>query len=163
MNRLAVLAVLLAGCGQGDRAASATSPGAALEAAAIEAGLVADPDRASLIGSWARESDRVCIVPGDGGRERVGILLDYGAGNGCVASGAIQRASGRLDVTLPNCRIEARFDGERITFPATVESGCARYCSGNATMAAITVELVSPALSEAATLRAPSGRLLCAG
>jgi hypothetical protein len=157
------LAAFLVGCGEESASNPRASAGAELEAAAIDAGLVPDPARASLVGSWARGGDRMCIVPGEGGRDRVGVLLVYGPGNGCVGSGTAQRDGERLDLRLGECRIEARFDGERIVFPAEVDRSCARLCAGNASLAALSVERVSASAAEAATLRAPSGRPLCAG
>lgn len=162
MTRLLALALLLGGCGQGSAPDAATGSGAELERAAIEAGLVPDPARASIIGAWSRDNDRVCVVPGPGGRERIGIVLDYGEGDGCVAAGTVRRSDDRLDIDLGACRVDARFDGERIAFPAEVGEACARSCRGNASLAALAVERVSGSAAEAATLRAPSGRLLCA-
>lgn len=162
MTRTAALMLLLAGCERTEPDIAA-SPGAKLEAAAVRAGLVPDPERTSLIGSWARDTDRICVVPGNGGRERLGVLLDYGEGNGCVATGTVRRSGDRLAVDLGGCRIDARFDGERITFPAEVDPACDRLCRGNVTLASLSVEQVSASAAEAATLRAPSGRLLCPG
>lgn len=162
MTRVAALLFLLAGCGEAEPAV-AESAGAKLEAAAVSAGLVPDPERASLVGAWARDTDRVCIVPGEGGAERIGVLIDYGEVNGCVATGALRRSGERLAVELGDCRIKARFDGERIAFPAKIDPACDRLCRGAASLAAMSVDRVSGSASEAATLRAPSGRLLCAG
>lgn len=162
MTRAAALLLLVAGCGEAEPAA-AESAGAKLEAAAVSAGLVPDPERASLVGSWARDNDRVCIVPGEGGAERIGVLLDYGEGNGCVATGTVRRSGERLDLDLGRCRIGARFDGERISFTPEVGQACERLCRGNASLAALSVEQVSASAAEAATLRTPSGRPLCRG
>ena len=163
MTRTLMLALLITGCGQVDPPEAATGAGAELERAAVAAGLVPDPARASIVGAWARDSDRICVVPDDDGRERIGVVIDYGEGNGCVGAGTVRRTGDRLAVDLEVCRIDARFDGERISFPAEVEAGCARACRGNASLAALTVERVSGSASEAAALRAPSGRRLCTG
>lgn len=160
MRRIAFL-LLLAGCDRPEP--QAVSAGAKLEAAAVRAGLVPDPERATLIGSWSRDTDRVCVAPGEEGRERIGVLIDYGEGNGCVGSGSMRRSGQRLDVVLGRCRVDARFDGERIVFPAEIGPACDRLCRGNATLAALAVDQVSQSAAEAATLRAPSGKLLCAG
>ncbi len=161
MRCLLALALLLGGCGRGDAPDAATGAGAELERAAVAAGLVPDPARASIVGAWARDNDRVCVVTGRGGRERIGIVLDYGQGNGCVAAGSVRRSGDRLAVDLGACRIDARFDGERIDFPAEVDEACARSCRGNASLAALAVERVSGSAAEATTLRAPSGKPLC--
>ncbi|WP_375428124.1 hypothetical protein [uncultured Sphingomonas sp.] len=162
MRRVLVLALLAGGCGQARAPEATTGAGAELERAAVAAGLVPDPVRASIVGAWARDNDRVCVVPTKAGRGRIGVVLDYGEGNDCVAAGAVRRTGDRLRVDLGACRIDARFDGERIAFPAEVDEACARFCRGNASLAALSVERVSGSAAEAATLRAPSGRLLCA-
>lgn len=156
--RVLALALLLAGC---DRAPPADdTPGGRLEAAAVARGLVADPERGPLHGAWARDSDRVCIVPGQE-RDRIGVLIDYGEGQGCAGSGTVRRTGEELRVELGDCRFDAAFDGERIAFPPALPAACGRLCTGRTSLVALTVERVSEAVSEAATLRAPEGRLLC--
>lgn len=161
MKHRLVLALLLAGCDARQPVAQPTTPGARLEAAAVAAGLVVDPAHASEIGSWSRDSDRVCIAPGSGGDERIGALVDYGDGQGCVASGTAVRHGQRLDVAFGGCRFAARFDGTRIAFPAELPSACEQLCTGRASLAALAVMRVSGSASEARTLRSPRGRLLC--
>lgn len=130
-----------------------------LEAAAQAAGIVADPN-GSLVGAWARYTDRVCVVPDDG-ETRIGAVVDYGEGQGCAASGTLERSGTAVRVRFGECRFEARFDGERLSFPAELPSACDRLCSGRASLAALSVERQGEAVSEAATLRSPDGRLLC--
>ncbi len=158
----AVAAVLLltAGCHAAPQAADAGA-GSRLERAAVAAGLVVDPASRSIVGAWARDTDRACIVPGDGKESRLGVLVDYGAGQGCAGSGTVKRNGAALDVRLGDCRLTARFDGERIVFPAEVPAACDSLCVGRASLAALTVERQSESVSEALSLRAPSGRTLC--
>jgi len=159
--RVAVAALLiLAGCERTPPAP--VSPGARLERAAVAAGLVPDAEHASIVGSWARDSDRMCVVPA-GSTTRIGVVSDYGEGQGCAASGVVERDGARLKVRLGACGFDARFDGERIAFPAELPLACAAACTGRATLAAVEVERLSGSASEAATLRAPDGQLLCAG
>ncbi|WP_254602839.1 hypothetical protein [Sphingomonas bacterium] len=163
--RFAVLAVLLlVGCSRHDAAVGNTdTPGGRLEAAALARGLVPDPG-SSILGAWARDTDRLCIVPGQpGGNERIGALVDYGEGQGCAASGTVVRTGGQLDIRFDACRMTAIFDGERIIFPPEVPGACDRSCVGRASFAALAVDRQSGSVSEAATLRTPSGRSLCAG
>ncbi len=154
------LVLLLSACGAQPPAAQDTS-GARLEAAAVRAGLVGDPARASLAGSWARDTDRVCVVPSGGDTFRIGALIDYGEGQGCAASGTAQRRGDRVSVTFGACRFTASFEGDRIVFPAELPAVCDRLCTGRASLAALTVDHLSASTSEAETLRAPSGKLLC--
>lgn len=150
------LALLLAGCGR-SRAPAAAGDGARLEAAAMAAGLVPDAD-GPLTGAYARGPDRMCVAP-DG---RAGLVLDYGEGSGCAASGAVRRAGKVLKFALNGCRVDAAFDGERVTFPAAVDPACAALCRGNASLAALAVERNSDSAAEAATFRLPSGETPCA-
>ena len=138
------------------------TPGARLEAAAIARGLVPDPSGGKLTGSWASDTDRLCIVPAE--REtRIGVSIDYGEGQGCAASGTVERRGDRLRVSFGACRFEARYDGERIAFPAELPGACQRLCVGRASLTALNVERLSQSASEAATLRSPAGKPLCAG
>ena len=157
-----LLAILntLAAC---DRAAARSeTAGDRLEQAAEAAGLVADPN-GSLVGAWARETDRVCVVPGSDGTTRIGAVVDYGERQGCAASGTLERSGTRVRVRFGACRFDARFDGERLSFPAELPSACDRVCTGRASLAALSVERQGTSVSEAATLRAPDGTLLCSG
>jgi hypothetical protein len=159
-----MLVLLVGGCGDGGRPAAERSAGAQLEGAAVAAGLVADSASRSITGSWSRDTDRACIVPTAGGKAiRIGVLIDYGEGQGCAGSGTVSRQGDTLDIRLGDCRVAARFDGERIVFPAEVPSACDRLCTGHASLAAMTVERQSEAVSEAMSLRTPGGRILCAG
>lgn len=158
-----LLVTALAGCQRGAPARSATA-GDRIEAAAIASGLVIDPATRSLTGSWARETDHACIVPaatGKGTDSRIGVVIDYGEGQSCAGSGTVRRDGGGLDIRLGGCRLHAGFDGERITFPGAVPAACEHLCNGRASLAAMAVERLSESRSEAETLRAPDGRLLC--
>lgn len=158
-------ALALTGCGQGADGVD-NMAGDKLEAAGIAAGLVADPAAAPLDGVWSRDSDRMCIIPH--GRDtshatrRIGVVLDYGEGQGCVAAGTLERSGPALKVVFGACRFTAHFDGDGIRFPAVLPGACGALCSGRATLSALTVERVSASLAEARTLRGPNGMTLCA-
>ena len=156
--RALLLLLALAACGRA--APRAEQAGDRLEAAAQAAGLIADP-RGSLVGAWARDTDRVCVVPDRGGTTRIGALVDYGENQGCAAQGTLERSGERVAVTFGDCRFDARFDGERLTFPAELPSACDTLCRGRASLAALSVERQGSSVSEAGTLRAPDGTLLC--
>jgi hypothetical protein len=162
MIRLAACALLLlAGCHSAQPGTGATA-GDQLEAAAVASGLVIDPATRSLTGSWARDTDRACIVPARD-NSRIGVVIDYGEGQNCAGRGTVRRAGDGLDIRLGDCRIRAAFDGDRITFPGSVPQACERLCTGRASLAALTVDRLSDSASEAAMLRAADGRLLCGG
>lgn len=158
MRPLLLAALALAGC---HRAPTPdTTPGGRLEAAAVARGLVSDPARVGIVGAWASETDRLCVLPARG-TLRLGAVVDYGEGQACAASGTVERQGNRLRVRFADCVFDAGFDGERITFPAALPGGCARFCQGRASLAALAVERLSESISEAQALRGPDGRLLC--
>ncbi|MEG3082263.1 hypothetical protein U1707_01285 [Sphingomonas sp. PB2P12] len=159
MRRVLLLAVALAGCGREPAKAVADSAGARLEAAARIAGIVPDPN-APLQGSWARDTDRVCVV-GTEKTSRIGVSIDYGEDQGCAASGTVERSGGALKLAFGACTFAAQFDGDRIVFPAEMPEACESLCTGRASLAALTVDRISESRSEASTLRSTSGKLLC--
>lgn len=152
--------LLLAGCQQA--APKAETPGDRLEDAAVARGLVASPAAGALTGLWSSGTDRLCITP-VGAAMRIGASVDYGEGQGCAASGGVERSGDRLRVRFGGCRFDADYDGERITFPAELPATCERLCSGRASLTALSVERLSESASEAATLRGPDRALLCSG
>lgn len=158
-----LLALFLAGCGQGTAPTRGDSAGARLERAAQRAGMVPDPTRGTIVGSWSRDTDRVCVVPGQGSAYRIGAVVDYGEGQTCAGSGTATRSGARVDIRFGKCRINATFDGERLVFPADLPSDCDRACIGRASLAALTVDHVSESIAEASTLRSPAGQMLCSG
>ena len=152
------LALLCGGCDGGMEHAAGDGP--ALERAAREAGLVGDT--ANLTGVYAAGDDRVCVTRGAGAAAayRIGVSVDYGPGQRCIARGT---AGGRLKIDLGRgCVFAAEAEGERLTFPTALPAGCARLCQGHATLEALSVERLSAAIGEAARLRDTDGKLLCA-
>jgi hypothetical protein len=153
--------LVLGGCDRAPASTSAaTSAGASLERAALAAGIVADPARLDPVGAYAADTDRICLTA-NGDSYRIGASIDYGERQGCIARGT---ARGRETLHIDfgeDCRFEARFDGERISFPATVPSACERRCTGRATLAALTAERLSGAAAEARAMRSADGEPLC--
>jgi hypothetical protein len=159
MRRILLLALMLGGCGREPATVAADSAGARLEAAAERAGIVPDAN-APLQGSWARDTDRICVV-GTERTSRIGVSVDYGEDQGCAASGTVERSGDALKLAFGACKFEARFDGDRIVFPVEVPEACESLCTGRASLAAFTVDRLSESRSEASTLRSTKGKLLC--
>src|SRR3546814_20146441 len=70
----------------------------------------------------------------------IGIDMDYGDGQHCTASGTARREGELLRVTLAGkdgCGFDARYEGDRIVLPGTLPKGCARYCTGRASLAGL--------------------------
>lgn len=157
------LLLLLASCPPLPHGAAIAGGAPDLESAAIARGLVRDPARVDPTGLYARDTDRLCIVP-DGGAYRIGAFVDYGEGIACNGAGTARRAGGVLRISLADgkCSFDARYDGDRITFPARMPEACAVLCAQRASLAALDVRRLGESVSEAAAMRDARGRLPCA-
>lgn len=160
--RLALaVALILAGCSRAPNTDDAG--GAALEKAAIAAGVIRDPAASEIAGLYARDTDRVCIAAARQGGYRIGASVDYGT-EGCSASGTVARSGEALRVVFdaaPGCSFDARLDQDRIVFPGQMPAACDRLCSARASFAALEADLLSEAVSEAMAMRDTKGRALC--
>ena len=160
--------LLLAGCSGAKptpTAQASATPASGLEAAAIEAGVISDPASTDIAGLYARDTDRICIVPA-ASAYRVGVFVDYGEAQTCGASGVVTRVGETLNLDFPaaeGCSFTARFEGDKIVFPGKVPGACQKLCQGRASIAALDLDRLSESVSEAVTLRDGKGRLLCGG
>lgn len=155
-------ALLLAACLGGQAPDNAEQP-QDLESAAIERGLVRDPSQSEIAGVYARDTDRLCIVPA-GGAYRIGAHVDYGDGITCSTTGTLQRKGGRLAIRLGSgdaCGFDARLDGDRIRFPGALPKECATFCRGRASYAGLEAARISESIAEARAMRDAAGRRLC--
>lgn len=163
---LGILLLALAGCGGAEQKAESTTP-PDLESAAVERGLVRDPADSDVTGLYARDTDRVCIVQRGSGF-RIGAFVDYGDGLNCTGRGTAARSGATLSIELSGkggatCAFDARYDGDRITFPAQLPDDCAKLCGPRASLAALEVERLSGSRSETAASRGIDGAPLCGG
>ena len=162
---LTVLMVGLAGC-SGEpsptpRASATIAPD--LESAAIAAGVIPDPANTDITGLYARDTDRVCVVP-DRLNYRIGAFVDYGDQQNCSGTGTVTRAGEDLHIAFSGadgCDFDARFEGDRIVFPGVLPKACEKLCAQRASFAALDVRRLSDSISEASTLRDAKRRLLC--
>ncbi len=160
--------LLVPGCNGGpNKPVAAADPAAQLEATATERGLVRASDDLDPVGVYARGSDRLSIAATKTGANeaaslRAGVIVDYGDSHACSANGPATRDGDRLTLTLgPNCRFEARIDGDVIRFPGAVPAGCSSACTGRASLSGLSVERISDSGAEAVALRDRGGRMLC--
>ena len=154
----------LAACHAGQPVPQATATPSSLEAAAIEAGIIADPANTDPTGLYSRDRDRICVVP-SATAFRIGIYVDYGDAYYCSGQGEATRAGETLHVELanaPGCNFDAGFDGDRIVVPGRLPDACRKACSPRASLAGLSVERMSDSPSEASALRDGKGRTLCA-
>ena len=159
----------LAGChgAEAPRQVATTAP-TGLEAAAIQAGVIPDPASSDITGLYAREADRVCVVPSATGY-RIGVTVDYDDREHCGGSGVVTRSGETLHVALDTragagtgaCSFDARFEGDRIVFPGRLPAGCQALCTDRASISGLALDRLSESVAEASTLRDPRGKLLC--
>lgn len=159
-------AIMLFGCSSEPAAPPRANPTEApdLETAAIAAGVIADPANTDMTGLYARDTDRVCVVP-DRLNYRIGAFVDYGDRQNCSGSGTVTRVGEALHISFggaPGCDFDARFEGDRIVFPGRIPQACERLCGQRASFAALDVRRLSDSVSEATTLRDSKRKLLCA-
>lgn len=166
MIRALLLFLLLLAAACSDARQPAAGPAAersALESAAIATGVIADPTSSDISGLYTSDTDRLCIVPA-AQEYRIGIAIDYGDQQNCAASGTVVRAGDSLQISLKGavaCEFTARFEGDGIVFPGRLPKQCDRLCSGRASLAGLNVVQLSGSISEASSLRAPRGQLVC--
>lgn len=158
--------LLMAGCsGSQPQPTNNATAATGLEAAAIEAGVIPDPNNTDITGLYARDTDRVCVVP-TATAYRIGVFVDYGDQVSCGGSGTVTRAGEKLQLEfegVDGCSFEARFEGDRIVFPGRLPDACQKLCTQRASMGALDVGRLSESVSEASTLRDGKGKLLCSG
>jgi hypothetical protein len=166
MRAALLLALTLAGCST--KPPENVAAPQDLESAAIERGMVRDPKDSEIAGLYARDTDRVCIVP-DGQGYKIGAFVDYGDKITCSASGTVSRVGEKLRVELGSgegddkCGFDARFDGDKIYFPGNVADACAKLCARRASYAGLEVSRMSVSEAEARAMRDPAGKQLCGG
>lgn len=176
MIRLAVLACLvLAGCSEtrADDDEAAVTP---LDAAAIEAGVIADPQAIDLAGNFADTggagNDAFCARGDRQGGYAVGVLVTFGSTTQCEAQGVASLTGEQARISLnrsgkgnaiSGCSFDARFDGSGLALPGSLPDGCEAVCNSRASLAGASFALVEPGDDAAATARGRSIERLCAG
>jgi hypothetical protein len=159
-----LFALLLAACSGGSQPANKAQPPEDLEKAAIERGLVRNPADTDLTGLYARDTDRICIVPDAELGYKVGAFVDYGDRITCSGTGRASRVGEAVHIEFGNdgsCSFDARYDGDRIAFPGALPDGCNKYCAKRASYAGLEATRLSELSAEAAAMRDANGKRLC--
>jgi len=158
-----LLALALAAC-SGDKQPDKPQPPQDLEKAAIERGLIRNPADTEIAGLYARDTDRICIVPDQELGYRIGAFVDYGDRITCSGSGRASRVGEALHVEFGqdgSCSFDARYDGDKIAFPGALPDGCNKFCARRASYAGLEVTRLSESAAEASAMRDANGNRLC--
>lgn len=162
---------LLAACDSGPAPASdpAPTPSGDLEEAALEAGLVVDPDSLDLEGAFERHSDlgtdRFCAVRTGDRRYAVGMRAVFGADSACQGRGTATLDGESVTITIPakgeDCVIAARFDGTQLALAGEVAPACAQLCDDRASLAGVDFLLAESGADAARAELDGEGEPLC--
>lgn len=109
---------------------------------------------------------QMCVVKGQGGEQRFGLIVWGSNQHSCSGSGTVTRNGDRLRLAMAGdsaCTIEASISGKTIKLPDTVPQGCAYYCGQRASLRG--AELTQQDTTEQSAMRAKDlvGEPLCAG
>ena len=162
MRKLVFLVCLLAAsCGSGGEQAGADAGnGSAVPAR----GPVQTATLTGLYESAGAPPSRLCITE-RGRAARFGLVILRNGQPGCSGAGTAVQAGASLRLTMAgesSCTIEARLDHGRVTFPASLPSGCAYYCAPGARAAGLTLAKTGGMREDALRARDIVGDPLCA-
>lgn len=164
MRKLLLLAfALVAGCDQESRAPGNDAANRAVTAPASRA----PAQTATLTGlyeSAGAQPSQLCITE-QGRAARFGLVTRRNGQAGCSGAGSATRSGAALRLVMDGesaCAIEARLDGGRVTFPATLPRGCAYYCAPGAGAGGAAFAKTGGTREDAARARDIVGDPLCA-
>lgn len=133
MRKLLVLAFCLAaGCSEQGEAPGNGGGGRAGTAPAR--GPVQTATLTGLYETGGTPPSQLCVT-GEGRAARFGLVIRRNGRPGCSGAGIAVRSGATLRLSMNGdspCAIEARLNGGRVTFPASLPSGCSYYCAAGA-------------------------------
>jgi hypothetical protein len=144
---------LLAGCGDNTPSVlgGGNDAGSQLDVAAIEAGIMPDPDEIEFAGRFETRSelgtDKFCAVANGSKQFSIGFLSVSGPESKCEATGTATIDREAVKITLSgdgNCTFEARYDGIELRFPGAVDGGCDSYCTPRASFSGTHYFMIQP-------------------
>lgn len=155
-----------------DSQESSDSPAAReLDALALETGALPDRDQIDPAGRYGRNyeggSDRFCLVP-DGnarGRYRFGAETRIGQDEYCRGTGGAKLSADKLLLRFEGagkgCMIVARYEGDKIVLPGSLDIACASLCSSRGSFSGVNFPRVDRDVAAARKLSDKNDRPLC--
>jgi hypothetical protein len=164
MRKLLLVAFsLCAGCGQGGGAPANESGNRASAAPPPAPRAVQTATLTGLYESAGAAPSQLCITE-QGRAARFGLVTRQNGRPGCSGAGSAARAGAILRLTMDGdsaCAIEARIEGGRVTFPASLPRGCAYYCAPGARAAGTAFAKTGGTRADAVRARDLVGDPLC--
>jgi hypothetical protein len=167
-----LLALGLAACGKHAAPAANESEApppaaAALEQAAVEAGVISDT-RPLPVGLYRSRheagQDSLCIVRDTGAdRMRFGLEAAFGEHSECHGTGSLRRSGDRLILNFDRsaCIIVAGYEGDRVSLPGALDEECDRLCSERGSLEGVSFPRVSRDEGVAHDAHSKGGKPLC--
>lgn len=161
--------LMLAACDSGSGPDATPAPSGDLETAALEAGLVVDPDSLDLEGAFERPSDlgtdRFCAIKTGERLYAIGLRAVFGADSACQGRGTATLDGESVMITIPgsgeDCTIAARFDGTQLALAGEVSPACAQLCDDRASLAGVDFLLAESGAAAARAEQDDEGEPLC--
>ena len=106
---------------------------------------------------------QLCIAE-QGRAARFGLVIRRNGRPGCSGAGTATRAGPTLRLAMSGdspCAIEARLEGGRVTFPASLPASCSYYCAPGIVMGSTVFEKTGGTQADAQRARDSVGDPLC--
>lgn len=162
MRKLVLACLILAGCtgeeSGGNQAAGAGAPGPRAGRITTLTGLYE--------GGQGDRKDQLCMVEGEGGSARFGLVVWGSEMHSCSGSGTAVREGDSLRLAMAGdeaCTLTAAIAGAAITLPAAIPDGCAYYCGARATLQGASFTQAGATAGDAAKAKDLVGEPLCGG
>jgi hypothetical protein len=133
MRKLLVLAFCLA-AGCSEQGGTPGNGGGSQAGSAPARGPVQTATLTGLYETVGTPPSQLCVT-GQGRAARFGLVIRRNGRPGCSGAGVAVRNGTILRLSMNGdspCAIEARLDGGRVTFPASLTAGCSYYCAPGA-------------------------------
>lgn len=147
MKKSLIALALVAGCGAADQPAN----NMAMSSPAVQGGMATpasgETPKAAMTrltglfeGGAGPQKNQLCMIEKSGATQ-FGLVVWGGNMHSCSGSGWATRDGATLRLSMAGdstCTIDAKIEGETISLPASLPSGCAYYCGARAKLGAET-------------------------